>query len=319
MTKYLKRLALVGLVYTSHVFVVLSDTCANDVHLLDAAKQGWRSAATAAENCKGTVEVVRTNRETHRLSYVYKVLHDAALHHFIKNPGESPREERVVCSNPDYAFRLSRRLETDPWVVTYIGSTTPRIEEALDSDALVLAQYGLYIEGQYLPELIEKPGVTVQSFVAEQSSDDTIVVLDLKCHGVQHGDTDWWVRTASIVLDRDRNWMIRNYEVKASQNNKESDIHAVYTYAEASDGVPKLVSVRRSTSRAVVEHIFNKVSFGNVSEAEFTLGFYGLEYGGLKNSPEGMSLPLVILNVGVIVALLAILLKKWSRASRIRG
>ncbi len=243
-----------------------------------------------------------------------------------------PFETEVGCETPRYMFHLQRSAENSPWTVRAHSASKRDMEMAM---VLVGTYCRNFVDATHAVREVpfEKlfDGSTCDVLSVRPGDDNTVRVE------LQLGKDPWWFYdTASVTLDPDFGWTIREYTltndvpeqawVEVTKGTVESQ--EWMTAAGETVIFPKSVTIRYEAVPAAsdvhddefdtvsIEHIeFHTISLGTVSPEDFTLAAYGLPEMPLQGVPRSRRTMLwwfIALNVSAAAFFLSV----WYRRKK---
>jgi hypothetical protein len=225
----------------------------------------------------------------------------------------------VLSLTPRHAFRLTRQMASQPYVVE--AFVEPENWPTLELQFKVLSDE--YIQSAYkfsrktLLEMLDDPTFVLKSISRVDKGPERYVRVD---YAMGEGDT---AESGKVLLDPRREWAIREFDVKkmvalsADKVVQERTQHGEIGYADLSGGVifPNTIHVVRRTPKPdAYEEIkldFKEIQIGDVPDNRFALTAFGLPDIPLRPvpAPSFLSLRNPVLWASLVVAIAAFALQ----------
>ncbi|MBI2804589.1 MAG: hypothetical protein HYX68_06345 [Planctomycetes bacterium] len=185
--------------------------------------------------------------------------------------------------NPYYAFQFRRSARNDPWLITGFGANL--WERGSYSDPQFQVESLLhrpYKFGGALPEgsmtLLDQ-GFVIKKVVPLQRDGEQLVQVDFRCSFADRASSRG-LHSGSVVLDPQRNWVMRSFTAKAKWGDVEINYVVALAYAETRDRFPllkKITADRRvtGTNRHFLQTSEYDLEEKDVPESEFRVSAFG--------------------------------------------
>lgn len=321
-----------GLVLASALGFALAGPAGNTnedlrVQFQSAAPLKWEEYLEFARCLQGTATTSRnsvTNYSAFKSRWLWKQAPSSALYQSQRIEPEYGGGD-VVATNPDYAFRLKRKSERDPWVLTAFTAGTDARDVDTDDEAQRRATgrlLQLYL--RWLPDLVKEAEFHVSSVSAINIGSESMVRVDFRYRPRNPRNNPALV--GWMALDPARYWILRQYELMAEFPDGKNKIRHRNEFKDGHRGHPIIV---RSFEQGdgieggVLPRGWEQVTEWNISEVPggapkeaFRLSAFGLpEPVGLE-SPKGTPNYVWLLIGVVICATLAVGFRYLSRRRR---
>jgi hypothetical protein len=286
--------------------------------LMSEGKSNWIKYRDFSRLLSGTTDR-EINRDGNLVSHLANELYqNQACRRLVINPVFHARtkDQRVLCQNPDYYFRLSRPLAGKDWALTTVILDKDLAAKAFDSDTLQLLRFGIDDLVRIGPQLDLVALLEYDRLKAVDVSMDTVegknyakVAFDCR-HDLERKP---FVPFQSGVLWLDPNsfWCLKRAELKVSYSNGEGTEEITCTYRTNREGVPiperivnKATLFEHGKMSQTVQNSVYKVALNAQSDADFYMSAFGLRepMGITPPSPPRWNLWIGLTGMGTLVA-----------------
>jgi hypothetical protein len=198
---------------------------------MDEAPRSWDAFNSHVFELQGGHRVVhkKQGKETSRKTWKVKEKPGCRLAESEETDLENQTTDyRLYASNPDYIFSLRRKSADSPWVLTDVTRKQPGVEFRLPQNEYQYeigssVQSVLTVAGlSQLADLVRQPSfhVTHAALVRQEGTELVQIEFDNR-HPVSRGPFEP-VQSGIVLLDPERSWCVRGYEIHAEYSNSAS-------------------------------------------------------------------------------------------------
>ena len=250
------------------------------------APPAWARIVEAGRHVVGTMTVTRSWTDSKgkggsREVDTFKVSGNNALY-----TSERKGATEVYAVNSEYGFSLRRNSPKAAWAITRFTLDRKSIRRITDGDAVVFANYVLYLYNRFLPDWIKEPTFVIDE-ADEAAGGIVIVTFHYSPAGPHRPNTQYAVR-GEISFDPARSWVPVKFKYDAEiadavNQGTETSTRQFRTV----NGLPvpaKFVSEGNweynDPGPYHHEYIFPRFEYREVPESDFELSAFGVDEPG---------------------------------------
>lgn len=310
--------------------------------VFEEAPAAWERYRELVQRVEGTVQSTTTDIRKDEITFQHEIdfkrKDGSTVSIWRHTAGPFAGQQSVFAANADYAFELQRENETHhDWILRWLDQQNPNaVSPGSEFPARESLEHricrGIYPllrgRGLQLPEAVSENRLHIQQAQRIERPGGEFVEIKFKHTPVE--EAQYLVERGTLVLDPARFWLVQECTLQGRYLvGQESEIRITIEYEDIPiDGQAVPVPARmEKQERAwngeasgppdqefVTTWNYEIEPLSNTDDSQFRLAAFGLSEPTVGPSRTGLWL--VVLNVGLLLIVLAFLLRRWARKKR---